>query len=222
MTVTGLRESAQVRVINASPDTPPVDLYAGENALAYSLAFGVRTTYVPIAEGNYLLHADSAGTRQALTAASSVVVAGRQYTAIVGDSLGSLHMTLLPDQIKPAPAGESALRLVDQAFRSGPLDVYLVPSGSSPHAGSMVPAMNFGSVYGYHLFPVGSYSLTVMPAGTASGFASASLYNSPQMSFASGSVRTIVLLDRSATEHAARSAGVQAIVNEDGEPAPTN
>ena len=63
MTVTGFRESAQVRVIHASPDAPPVDLYLGENALAYSLAFGTHTSYVPIGEGNYVLHADVAGTR---------------------------------------------------------------------------------------------------------------------------------------------------------------
>lgn len=215
MTVTGLRESAQVRVIQASPDAPPLDLYLGENALAYNLAFGARTTYVPVSQGNYLLHADVAGTRQALGTTSSALLAGRQYTAIVGDSLGSLRLLLLPDQAHPAPAGEAALRLVDQAFRSGPLEVYLVPSGSTPASSSMLPAMNFGAVESYRNIAAGSYSLTVLPAGAAPGSGLSPLFTGPQMSLASGSVRTIVLLDRTGVR-AGGEATVQAVVNEEG------
>ena len=216
MTVTGFRESAQVRVIHASPDAPPVDLYLGEDALAYSLAFGTHTTYVPIGEGNYILHADVAGTRQALGTTNSALVAGRQYTAVVGDSLGSLRLMLVPDQSKPAPAGASALRVIDQAVHSGPFDVYLVPSGSSPGAGSLLGAVAFGTVEGYRNVPAGAYSLMVLPAG-APGMASASLFTSPQMNLPSGSVRTVILLDRSKAERQGGAGMVQAIVNDDGD-----
>lgn len=219
MTVTGFRDAAQVRVIQASPDTPAVDLYLGENALAYNLAFASHTTYVPVLQGNYTLRADAAGTRQTLGATSSALQAGRQYTAIVGDSLGSLRLLLLPDQTRPAPAGEASLRLVDQAFRSGPVDVYLVPSGTSPQAAALLPGMNFGAVDVYRTVAAGSYSLTVLPAGSAPGSASGSvsspLFTGPQMSLGSGSVRTIVLLDRAGT-HPAGETPLQAVVNEDG------
>ena len=215
MTVTGIREAAQVRVIQASPDTPAVDLYLGENALAYNLAFASRTTYVPVTQGNYLLRADAAGTRQTLGATPSVLQAGRQYTAIVADSLGSLRLVLLPDQTRPAPVGEASLRLVNQAFRSGPLDVYLVPSGSSPPAAALLPGMNFGAVDGYRTVAAGSYSLTVLAAGSVPGSASSPLFTGPQMSLVSGSVRTIVLMDRAGT-HPAGETPLQAVVNEDG------
>ena len=209
----GSRDAAHVRLVQASADTPAVDLYAGESALAYSIPFGTRTTYVSVPQGKYLLHADVAGTRQALSTLTSTLAAGGQYTAIVGDTLGSLRLTVLPDQTRPAPPGEAALRLVDQAFRAGALDVYLVPSGSGPAGTAAATAgMTFGSVDGYRNVTAGSYSFSVVPAGVSPAMGSASLLTTPQMVLASGAVRTVVLVDRPG-----KAGGLQAIVNEEGE-----
>ena len=213
--MTGLRETAQVRLVQASADSPAVDLYAGENALAYGLSFGTRTSYVPVAQGKQMFHADVAGSRQALSTTQTALTAGGQYTAIVGDTLGSLRLTLLADQTRPAPAGQSALRVVDQAVRTGALDLYLVPSGSGP-AGTMaaVPSLTFGGVDGYRNVPAGSYSLFLVPAGVSPAVGAASLLTTPQMLFGSGTVRTVIFVDRPGTD-----GGVQAIVNEEGEAA---
>lgn len=214
MTMTGLRESAQVRVIQASSDAPPIDFYVGENALAYSLAFGTSTSYVPVNQGSYVLHADVAGSHQTVGLVTSSLQSGHSYTAIVGHTLGSLRLTVLADQTRPALAGDAALRLVDQAVHSGPIDIYLVPSGSPPLASATAPAMVFGAVDGYKNVPAGNYSLTVMPAGSTPGSAPAVL-TSPQMTFAPGSVRTIVLLDRPSGVRLGTPQAVQAIVNEE-------
>lgn len=213
--MTGMRETAQVRLVQASADSPAVDLYAGENALAYGLSFGTRTSYVPVAQGRQVLHADVAGSRQALSTVQTALTAGGQYTAIIGDTLGSLRLTLLPDQVRPAPAGQAALRVVDQAFRTGALDLYLVPAGSGPAGtAATVPGLAFGGVDGYRNVPAGSYSFFLVPAGVSPALGSASLLTTPQMLFGSGTVRTVIFVDRPGTV-----GGVQAIVNEEGEAA---
>ena len=85
--------------------------------------------------------------------------------------------------------------------------------------------MSFGAVETYRNLPAGKYGLAVLPAGSTPGAAFTSLFTGPQMKFPSGSVRTIVLLDRAAAElnpgqvspEPSPKAMVQAIVNEDGE-----
>src|ERR1700742_4280827 len=58
---------SQIRIIDASPDAPGLDIYEGNAALAFNLGFGTVTSYIPISPGTYTFNADSAGTRQAIT-----------------------------------------------------------------------------------------------------------------------------------------------------------
>lgn len=212
----GSRDAAQVRLIQASPDVPALDLYLNDSAVAYNLTFGTRTSYVPVGAGTYQVRANVTGTRQELAAVSSSVVAGHQYTAIVGDTVASLHLLLLPDQTRPAPAGEATVRVVNAATRSGPLDVYLIPSGSGAVAApttALAFGMAFGTVEGYRDVPAGSYAMSAFAAGTAPGTGYAPLFAGPLLSLRSGAVRTVVLLDRPGA-----APGVQAMVNVEGEP----
>ena len=210
----GSREAAQVRLIQASPDVPALDLYLNDSAVAYNLAFGMRTSYVPVGAGTYQVHADSTGTRQALAGLNSTVIAGRQYTAIIGDTAANLHLLLLPDQTHPARNGEAALRVVNQITRGGPVDVYLTPSGANlVPAAPFAAAMSFGGVEGYRAVPAGSYAIAAFAAGTTPGAGYPPLFAGPLMGLRSGAVRTVVLLDRPGI-----APGVQAIVNVEGEP----
>jgi hexokinase len=99
--------SAQLRVIDASPDSGVIDSYQNNSALAYNLGFGTMTSYIPMSPGAYSLVADKAGTRQTLVASNDMLVAGKQYTEIVGNSLVNLQQTVLLDQSTPAPPVKS-------------------------------------------------------------------------------------------------------------------
>jgi hypothetical protein len=188
--------AAQLRVINASPDSGGIDSYQNNSGLAYSLPFGTVTTYVPLAPGGYALSADKAGTRQTLASTNVVLAAGHQYTAVVGNVVGSLQQTLYVDQTQPAPSGEIAIRLLDQATRAGAVDVYLVPgTGRLAFTAPVATNLNFGSNSGYLSLPAGTYALVVAPAGTSPTSSSATLLSGAQVGYASGAVRTVVLID---------------------------
>jgi len=47
------QSGSQVRIIDASPDAPGLDIYQNNAALAYNLGFGTITSYVPIDPGTY-------------------------------------------------------------------------------------------------------------------------------------------------------------------------
>lgn len=213
--------SAQLRIIDASPDAGLIDAYQNNNGLAYSLGFGTATTYVAMQPGAYTLSAEKAGTRQVLVSSNVSLQPGKQYTEIVGNIAAGLQETVLQDQSQPAPPGEIAVRLVNEAVRSGNVDVYLVPKngrmvGSSPIAVNL----GFNAVTAYVNVPMGTYAIDVVPTGTVLATNTTTLMSGAQVAYDAGSVRTVVLLDQETVgaQRAGLTPGVQVIVatNVDG------
>ncbi len=215
---------AQLRLIDASPDAPNIDSYQNNSALAYNLGFGTMTSYVPMTPGSYTLSADKAGTRQTLVASTATLSAGHQYTGIVGNIDAAMQQTVLVDQSTPAPPGEIAVRLVDQSTRAGAMDVYLIPEGGKlTTTAPTATNLSFGSNSGYIGLPAGTYEIEVLPAGTVPVSTTVTLLSGAQVEYASGAVRTVVLIDTAETAPRSAAAtrppaGVQAIIADDCEP----
>ncbi len=215
--------SAQIRVIDASPDAGVVDAYQNRSARASNLASGTVPSAIPLSPGVYNLAAVKAGTRQALVASTDTLAAGKQYTEIIGSGLANLQQTLFLDQSTPAPAGQIAVRVIDEATHSGAVDVYLVPiaplSGKLTSTPPLVANLGFGSSSGYLNVPAGTYAIEVVPTGTALASSTVTLLSGAQINYASGAVRTIVLIDQETVgnQHAALIPAVQAIVADDAD-----
>lgn len=189
--------TAQVRVIDASPDAPGIDLYQGSNGVAYGLGFGDVTSYVPIAPGVSTLSAATFGTHQVLSFTKPTLAAAHQYTVLIGNTAGGLQQFTLEDQNKPAPAGQTALRFLDEATRTGPVDVYLVPSGHSlVTVDPILTNVTFGANTSYRNIPSGTYTLVVLPAGAVPVSTAAASYTGAQMTYPSSAARTLIFIDQ--------------------------
>ncbi len=187
----------QVRVIDASPDAPGLDIYEGSSALAYNLGFGTVTSYVQLTPGTYTFNADSAGTKQVLSSSKATIVASSQYTILIGNVAASLEQVTLNDQAQPAPSGQIALRFIDQATRISAVDIYLVPAGQKLTSVSpVVSDITFGVNTGYLNIPTGTYSIVMVPAGTVPISTTVATYTGPQVTYTGGSATTIVLIDQ--------------------------
>src|SRR5579875_754205 len=187
-------------------------------AQAYSVDFGSASTYVPLPAGSVRLSANTANSNQMLVTASAGLTPGRQYTAVVANVAASLQETIYPDQTTPAPAGDVAVRVIDAATRAGSVDLYMVPAGEKLKATSAVRAgVVFGASTGYVILPAGTYSLVVVPAGTAPTNQALPLMTAPQTAYAAGAVRTVVLVDHPNTP----AQGVDEIVTSDYDPQET-
>jgi hypothetical protein len=195
--ITSSEPVAQVRIIHATPDAPGLDIYQGHNALAFNLGFGTVTSYIQLNPGTYTLDADTAGSRQALSSAKSTFAPSTQYTVLLGNSVNSLQQLTLTDQSQAAPAGQIALRFINQATRIGAVDTYLVPAGQKVSAVSpLVTGMAFGANTGYLNIPIGTYSIIMLPAGSVPSSSSVATYSGPQVQYSSGAARTIILIDQ--------------------------
>jgi hypothetical protein len=131
---------------------------------------------------------------------------------LAGNISASLQMTVLKDQSFPAPAGQVALRFLDQATHAGAVDIYLVPPGSTIGRVSPIDTgLSFSSNTGYIDAPSGTYSILVLPAGAVPSSAATPIYSGSQVSYPGGSARTILLID----QRPAAPLGLQVIVADD-------
>jgi hypothetical protein len=187
---------AHVRIINATPDAPRLDLYQDSNALAFNLDFGNVTSYIQLAPGAYNITANTAGTRQVLSTAKTTFTTSGQYTVLIGNTAASLQQLTLADQSQPAPPGQTALRFINQATRAAAVDIYLVPAGQRVSSITpLVTGIAFGTNTGYINVPIGTYSLAMLPAGTAPTSTPIATYTGPQVTYSAGAARTIILID---------------------------
>jgi len=210
--VTGNPYVAEIRIVDASPDAPGIDVYQGANILAYNLGLGTITTYVAISPGTYGIIADTAGTKQQLVTASGTLLNGGQYTVLIGNYLNSLQEVILKDQSTPAPTGQMNVRFVDQATSAGALDLYMVPAGST--IATVKPALTnitFNVNSGYFNIPAGAYTLVALPTGTIPTASTTTAYTGPSVTYASGSARTFVLVNQQVIS----TPGIQVVTGDD-------
>jgi hypothetical protein len=188
---------SQVRIVDSSPDAPGLDIYEGTNPLAYNLGFGTVTSYVPINPGTYTFSSKSSGTTQVLSSAKATLVSNGQYTVLIGDSSASLQEIILTDQSQPAPSGQISVRFIDQATRVSALDVYLIPAGQKLTAVTpVVTNISLSTNTGYLNIPTGAYTLVMVPTGTIPTSTTVATYTGAQVTYNSGSARTIILIDQ--------------------------
>jgi hypothetical protein len=199
--IAGIQPVSQVRVIDVSPDAPALDIYQNSpqssSAVLYNIGFGTVSSYIPVPAGANTHAAYVAGTQQQLATVRGNFAIGRQYTVLAGNISASLQMTVLKDQSIPAPTGQVALRFLDQATRTGTVDIYLVPPGSPLSRVSPIDTgLSFSSNTGYINAPSGTYSIVVLPAGAIPTSAASPIYTGSQVSYPGGAARTILLIDQ--------------------------
>ena len=112
-----------------------------------------------------------------------------------GASPTAYIVTVLEDQQTPAAAGHSAFRFLNQAPRTGAVDVYMVP-GSTTLANTipLCTALPAGSTCGYVSFASATVTMVITPAGTVTP-----KFTSTSLALSGGEVRTVVIVDSQLT-----------------------
>ena len=209
------RQIAALRIVDVSPDAGGLDFYANTTALTYNVGFGTVSSYISFAPGAYTFGVHPSGTASILVSARGTLAVNQQYTLLVGNVAAGLQTLLLQDQSQPAPSGQIALRVVDQATRVGAVDVYLVPQGGSLVATTPVlTGITFSRATNlprYINVPTGSYTIVVVPSGTVPVATTVTSYTGAVVTYPGGSARTVLLLD----QQLATTPGVQVVIAND-------
>lgn len=197
--VAGFSPPSLVRVIDASYIAPAANIYVENTLFAGNVGEGYISNYGTVAPSPAaVIKVTRATGGAALVTASATLNGGAQHSVFLTDNGASptqYIVTVVEDQQTPAAAGHSAFRFLNQAPRTGPVDVYMVP-GSTTLANTIPICTNLpvGSSCGYVSFASQTLTMVITPAGSTTP-----KYTSTALGLTGGEVRTVVIVDSQLT-----------------------
>jgi hypothetical protein len=158
--------TGRVRVMHASPDTPPVDIFVDGQKAVTALAFPNNTGYVALPAGSRnvkVFVSPSDGTGSPALEANLNVAAGTDYTVLAVGEVGKGSLALLPLQDNNAlpAAGNAHVRIIHAGPDAPAVDVAVAGTTTK-----LFSDIEFKEVGTYTPVPAGTYNLEVRPAGT--------------------------------------------------------
>jgi Domain of unknown function (DUF4397) len=146
-----------VRVIDASYIAPAVNVVVEGTLLAGNIGQGTISPYGTLPANNAALIKITAATGgAALVTTSGTLLPGRQHSVFLTDNgvaPASYTVTVLEDQQVAAAGGHSAFRFLNQAPKTGAVDVYMIPAGTTmANTIPIITGLPVGATAGYISF----------------------------------------------------------------------
>jgi Domain of unknown function (DUF4397) len=194
---------AHLRLINAIPDSQPIDVYINGEPVVTNLAFGEASpdstpaSYIQIPSGTKTLQSFPRGeTTNPISPSGTIALNGStQYTVIgVGLELSNAAPIVLIDNNTPPLSNNLDFRIVNVSINTpvGGVDVYFVAPGTDISTFTpQVSGLGQGQTTDYKLLPFlqGGYEVIVTKNGGKTPLIDQT-YNRP-----AGSITTLVLID---------------------------
>lgn len=188
----------RVRVVHASPDAPPVDIYVDGQIALTGIPFGDYTDYVDLRSGQRTFSIFVAGTNTRVADVSPFLTPGLDYTVVAmgfaGGKAPAFRLMLLVDENSAPLEGFAKVRVIHAAPSAPAVDVYwtkpfLALKGQLP----VLTGVPFGAASNYLTVPTGKaaqYQARVAAAGTQTV-----AIDSGRLVLNSQEVRTIIAVD---------------------------
>jgi len=196
--VASYSQPSLVRVIDASYIAPAINVQVEGTLLATNIGQGTISSYGTLpASGSAVIDVTATTGGAGLATTSAALLAGHQHSVFLTDNSAASGyvVTLLEDQQDAAPSGHSTFRFLNQATKTGAVDIYMVPAGSTLATSlPLVKALAAGSATLYVSFASQTVNLVVTPSGVTRA-----KYTSPSLALTGGEVRTALILDTQLT-----------------------
>ena len=159
-----------VRFIDASTIAPAANVLVEGQLLAANAGAGTITPYGTLpASQAALIQITAATGGSALVSTSGTLLPGHQHSVFLTDNgaaPASYTVTILEDQQVQAAANLSAFRFLNQAPKTGAVDIYMVPAGVTlADAVPLVTDLPAGSTAGYTSFTSQTVTMVITPTG---------------------------------------------------------
>lgn len=154
---------SMLRVVHASPDAPPVDVFVDGQKAITNLKFTEATTYVMLPAGSHKVQVFATGTGpagKAVIDAALDLKAGQAYTVAAVNLLAKIEPLVITDDMTAPAAGKAHLRVVHASPDAPAVDVAV--------KGGPVPFKNapFKAATPYTPVDAGTYTFEIRPTGT--------------------------------------------------------
>jgi Domain of unknown function (DUF4397) len=188
-------DHARVRFMDASPNTPNLDVLVGGKTVVTNGAYESVTSYLKLDSGTRRFEVRATGTSTDLIDTKATLAAHQDYTFLAVNALPITPVMLVPlalidDNSAPA-SGQVKVRLIQASPSAGSVDVYLVAPGTDITTVSpTVTSLAYQVATSYQSLTAGSYEVFVTPTGSK-----AKLLDSGTLTLTAGQIRTGVILD---------------------------
>jgi hypothetical protein len=154
-------DEALVRVVQAIPEVPAADVYAGNKKEFADVSFGTVTPYKPVAEEHFVLVLRPAGEENGkpMIEARQGVAPGQRYTIVsMPDRDGAARINVVSDDEKPPAEGKAKVRIIHADPQAGTAE--LVATDDTQRS---LAKADYGASLGYREVDPTSASMTVRP-----------------------------------------------------------
>jgi len=131
---------------------------------------------------------------------SGTLLPGHQHSVFLTDNgaaPNSYTVTVLEDQQVQAASNLSAFRFLNQAPKTGAVDVYMIPAGVAlADAVPLVTDLPVGGTAGYISFASQTVTMVITPTGLTKPS-----YTSTPITLIGGEVRTVLIMDTQLTSN---------------------
>jgi hypothetical protein len=196
-------DKALVRVVNANPNVPDVDVFADEAKAFAGVGFKEATPYKELPDDRLTFRLRSAGkeTANPLAENTELLNGGRHYTVVaMPDENGKSAVRVLSDDLTPAPSNKARVRIINAAPDAGEIDLV-----AKDRDQAIFDNVNFMSEAGYKEVQPMTGTLEIRREGKKKALATI-----PQQNWEAGKTYTIILTGRGAAR-----GNIEAIAIED-------
>jgi ABC-type Fe3+-hydroxamate transport system substrate-binding protein len=181
------RDKAMLRLVNALPEWPTVDVFSGETKAFANVSYKTVTPYTELGDNRQRLAVKDPSDTQTLVENSENFAGGRHYTAIALPGNGKdpkPDLKVIADDLKPPSPGKARVRVINASPDAGELDVYVMNKAEKLFGG-----VNFRSEAGYTEIDPTTTVVELRPQGKKQP-----LVTVPQFNFEPNKTYTIIVM----------------------------
>ena len=179
-------KKTRVRVLHASPDAPPVDIYVDDSKAFTNLSYGQLSQYTELSPGTHnfkIYPGGTGGQGRAIIDGDVDLEGGTDYTLSAIGTVQNIKPKILVDTT-PAPGRNKAKARVLHASPDAPAVDVGIPGGPT-----LFKNISFGEATDFAEVDAGTVSLDIRPTGTMQ-----SVMSVPNYSLDSGNLYTFVAM----------------------------
>ena len=160
------RDTASLRLLNASTGYAGLDLAADNATVNSAVAFGAVGAYASVGTAGVALVVSHSGAVGALASTSRTLAKNEHVTLVAYGAPGALKTVFIPDDLAVPANGLTSVQVQNLAPDAGTLDVYLTGANDAlASATPLAPALAAGSGQAASNVIAGSYRLRVTGSG---------------------------------------------------------
>ena len=153
-------QSANVKVVHASPDAPGVDLLVDDNVAGANLTFPNNTGYLSVPEGTRNVKVNVSGTSTTVIEADLPIEGNTNYSVFAVDAVANLSPLVIVDDLTAPAAGTAHVRFIHLSPDAPAVDI------TTTDGTVVFGNYEFKQYSAFTPLPAATYDLQVRLAGT--------------------------------------------------------